>query len=138
MQITIQATNSADLRAQIFALAKLVGFDERAEIQGEFNYPPTVTATASPGAVVQVETTEKPARGRGRPKKEDVSEIHVSDLAKSYVKGDVDTALKEVMDKKGIPAVREVLSRSGYNRVSDIPADRYGEFIEQCKEAVND
>jgi hypothetical protein len=134
MQITIQATSSADLRAQIFELAKLVGFDDKAEIQGEFNYPkPTEMVLAEP-------VTEKTTKTRGRPKKtdEETSEIQVSDLGKTYAKSDVDTALKEVMDKKGIPAVRTILTSFGYSRVSDIPTDRYSSFITHCKEATDE
>lgn len=136
MQITIQATSSADLRAQIFELAKLVGFDDKAEIQGEFNYPKTIEAkTAETEPVV-----EKPTKTRGRPKRneEETSAIHVSDLGKSYEKTDVDAALKEVMDKKGIPAVRTILASFGYNRVGEIPTDRYSAFITHCKEAVDE
>lgn len=46
---------------------------------------------------------------------------------------DVRAALQEFTGAKGVPAGIELLREFGAARVSELPADRYAEFVGQCK-----
>jgi hypothetical protein len=48
----------------------------------------------------------------------------------------VRSALKAVVDAKGLPFATSLLTKLGFGKVSDIPADKFGEVIEQLKGAA--
>lgn len=49
---------------------------------------------------------------------------------------DVTAAAKELMEKKGAPALRATLEGFGVRNVNKVEAGKYGEFVSACKKAL--
>lgn len=165
MIVTIEASSADELRSKILDLANMLGAaGQNFQTRGLSNSdrvgdPITDSSKISPADAAHIDAENgypvgpEPRVRRRRQKAKDappkVEPETSSDepeftgeddapeaAAKSPTREDAIAALQKVNAKKSLAKAREVLSRFGCNRISELDPKFYQEFIELCEKTV--
>lgn len=109
MKVEIEASTIEELREKVALLAVAMGF-------GGFSNEPS-----------------KPDTKSKKKKAEDVAPTVSSQPPTLELASEL---IKKVNDTKGLPIAREILTLVGANRMSEVPAEKYGEVIAACEKIL--
>lgn len=150
MEITFKATNAVELKEKIANFCKHFDISHsNAQASLPFNKiqpsePVKVEAPVSePGQEAEPRkrgrksNAEKAAAEAEKVEAEEVAATPTAPVqstvnAAVYSKEQVTSALQSLNSKKGLTACREILAKFGQERLSSLPAEQYGQFMQEC------
>ena len=80
---------------------------------------------------------EEKAEVKAETKKETETETK-EETVEEVPQADALSALQKVNSEKGLATAKELLNKFGANRLSEVDASKYGEFIGACEGALNE
>lgn len=151
MTLTINMKNAAELQKFLMILSDFEALKSNSaeapmvDVVAEPENKP-LKAARGPGRPPKVENKSELKAETKEPAKPDTSELKKAVEATSEVikaaprpvdlREKVMLSLKKVNDTLGLPKAREILQNYGAQRISDIPADEYQNFINTCELAL--
>ena len=92
---------------------------------------------------VTKKSTKKKAAVKPQPPIEEKAEVKTetkkeTETVEEVPQADALSALQKVNSEKGLATAKELLNKFGANRLSEVDASKYGEFIGACEGALNE